>query len=132
MTGDDDHRVEVAGQARLVDQRNLGDRRRRGRGGEERGDGGTDPRMDDLLERAARGGVGEDQPAEPGAIQPAIAATPGPKRSTTARQPSVPGATASRARTSASTTGTCSARKVAATVLLPVAIPPVRATRRIG
>src|SRR5258708_2091947 len=60
---------------------------------------------------------------------PSGARTPSPKARTTAFRPSVRGATTSRATSSASMTGTAWARKRAATVLLPEAIPPVSPKR---
>src|SRR5579883_1743682 len=66
---------------------------------------------------------------------PSAPTIPPPNASTSARSPTVPGATTSRATSSASITGTPRARRRAATVLLPDAIPPVspkRCTRRRG
>jgi hypothetical protein len=53
-----------------------------------------------------------------------------PNRRMIASRPRVPGATASRASTSASIVGTPSDSKRALTWLLPVAMPPVSPTRR--
>ena len=71
-------------------------------------------RVDDALEIAAGGRVGEDDPAERrrGRAPRRRRATPVPKRATTSRRPALPAATASRARTSASTTGTPASRSV--------------------
>src|SRR5215208_5124740 len=63
---------------------------------------------------------------------PAGSRIEGPKRTLTASKPAVPGATVSRASTSASMVGTPSALNTARTWLLPVAIPPVSATRCMG
>src|SRR5690606_6993504 len=55
-----------------------------------------------------------------------------PKCPTSASSPGAPGSTTSRARRSVSITGTPSSRKRAAAVDLPLAMPPVRATRSIS
>jgi len=57
---------------------------------------------------------------------PSLRSTSEPKHRTTSLSPSEPGDTTSRASSSASTTGSPRCRQRAATVLLPVAIPPVR------
>ena len=56
---------------------------------------------------------------------PSAVNTSSPKRVTMSASAGVPGSTTSRASRSASTTGAPSSRRIFATVLLPLAIPPV-------
>src|SRR5271166_6891235 len=55
-----------------------------------------------------------------------------PKRATTCASPGKPGATTARAASSASITGTPNSRKRWATVLLPLAMPPVNPIDKRG
>ena len=71
-------------------------------------------------------------PRAPRSSDPSGRMTPGPKRARTASRPAEPGATASRARTSASIVGTPSAANRARQCDFPVAMPPVSAARSIG
>lgn len=59
---------------------------------------------------------------------PSAVRIPSPKCATRARSPGVPGATTSRAMTSASMMGSPKDARLCETVDLPVAMPPVRPT----
>src|SRR5437763_10475663 len=77
----------------------------------------------------ARGSANTMRPSPERSREPSAFRTPAPNRAATARRPAVPGATASRASASASMTGTRGAANRARQYDLPVAMPPVNATR---
>ena len=108
-------------------KRDVGDGKRRGRRQtrEKVVDGLADGRMHDRFEIASRGCIAEHDVTQARAIQRAVRRQDGwPKRATTAASPGVPGATTSRASTSASTTGTPASRIAAGNVTLAGRNPP--------
>ena len=132
---DDDHRVEAVGLPGLGQQGDVVDDHRAALrcGRLDLGRPGPDPRMDDRLQRLAALGVGEHQGAQLGPVQGAFRGEyVGAELLTTAASPAVPGATTSRASTSESITTAPSSVRIAETVLLPEATPPVRPTRVTG
>ena len=86
-----------------------------------------------FLEPAAFGRIREHPRAQRATVESAVAAEyfRAEMRGDFGRAAAVPGATTSRARTSVSMIGTPSAANRLATVLLPLAMPPVSPTRKL-
>jgi hypothetical protein len=130
---DDDDRVEGAGAPGLGQQRDVvDDDRSRGSSCLQAGALAVDDRVDDRLQPATSRLVAEDEPGDRGAVElPSSVSRWSPSSRTTAASPGLPLATASRASRSASMTTAPSSRRIAETVLLPEATPPVSPTRMV-
>ena len=136
VAGDDDEAVEAVVDAVLDQQRRFVDGDGHALGaqlGEPRLGLGGDARMGDGVERAPLVGVGEDDGAEPLAVERAV--RPQHLRAEGARDarraPAGPAPRPSRATSSASTMRAPSSVRVRATVDLPLAMPPVSPITRM-